>query len=133
MTLLPLQLLVIPKSFFLRLFDIDETLAERALKVPAVHCRPLLQGFPQQLLASLHVGQGELARFNQMRHHRLGAAAEKSQQVVDQPGLRGIARDGRFKDMRVADFLYTPQCQLALKPVNSRLNGGIGRTAALGK
>src|SRR5260370_40020469 len=47
----------------------------------------LSREFSQILPRFLHVVQGELAGFNQVRHHRLGPSAEQRQQLVNQPAL----------------------------------------------
>ena len=77
--------------------------------------------------------EGEFPGFDQMRHHGLGASAEKSQQVVNQAALRGLFGDGGFEDVRVADFLHAAQRQFAFQPINGGLDGGIGGPAMLGK
>src|SRR5687768_6495610 len=68
-----------------------------------------------------------------MGDDRLGAAAEKAQEIVDQPPLRGVARDGGFEDVRVADLLQPADRLLSFEPVDHRLHRGVGGTVFLGK
>jgi hypothetical protein len=44
-----------------------------------------------------------------VRHHRLAAAAEEAQELVDQPAVGGGARDGCIEHVSVADLLDAPR------------------------
>src|ERR1019366_3082814 len=77
----------------------------------------------------LHILEGELARFNQMRHDRLRAAAEEREEVVDELPLRGIARDGGLENVEVSDFFYAANGLLAFQTIDSGLDGGVCRPA----
>jgi N-acetylated-alpha-linked acidic dipeptidase len=82
---------------------------------------------PQRLLRLFHVIHRQPAGFNQMRHHRLRPSTEQSQQFVDQPGLRGIARHHGFENVRVADLLHAPHRVLRFQPINRGLDRGVRR------
>src|SRR5262245_22015934 len=53
---------------------------------------PLGGEVAQQLLRVLDVLVGELSRLDEVRHHRLRFSAEEPEQIVDEPPLRGFAR-----------------------------------------
>src|SRR5256885_1528973 len=65
----------------------------------------LSRKLPESPFRFLDILKRQSARFNEVRHYRLGVPAEKSQQVVDQSPLRGIPRDRRFENVEVTDLL----------------------------
>ena len=68
-----------------------------------------------------------------MRHYGLRAPAEQRQQVVDQPPLRGVARDGRFENVKIADFFDAAQSLLPFQAINGGLDGCVGGSFLLGE
>src|SRR5436309_4504350 len=85
----------------------------------------------KSLLGFLDVFQGEIARFDQTRHDRFRTAAEQTQQFVDQPVLRGVTRNRRLENVRVADPLCAPEGALAFHTVDRCLYGRVRRPVLL--
>src|SRR6188474_3093857 len=84
----------------------------------------------QRLARFFDVRERKLARLDEMRHQRLGAAAEQAEQLVDDLAMRGHLGDHRFEDVRVADLLRALQRVLRLEAIDDRLHGRV-RGAAL--
>lgn len=78
----------------------------------------------------LHLGESQPARFDQMRHDRLRAAAEQAQQFVDQPAFGNVSRDDSFKNVSVADLPDAAEHFLALHAIDRGLYGGVRRLDA---
>src|SRR5438093_11303683 len=85
----------------------------------------------KSLLGFLDVFQGEIARFDQTRHDRFRTAAEQTQQFVDEPVLRGVTRNRRLENVRVADPLCAPEGALAFHTVDRCLYGRVRRPVLL--
>src|SRR2546427_7813234 len=66
-----------------------------------------------------------------MRDDGLNATAEEAEEIVDQSALRRAAGDGRFEDVRVADFLHALDRLLRFEAVDHRLHRRIGRALLL--
>src|SRR5580693_2413477 len=85
----------------------------------------LLCQFPQSVLSLFDIFERELAGFHQVGHNRLRAAPKKSQQLVDESTLGGIARHHRLENMCVADFSDAADRFLAFQPVYGSLHRSI--------
>src|SRR5262249_21105554 len=86
--------------------------------------------FPQLAECSLrllYVVECEFARFDQVRHHRLRASAEESEQVVDETALRGIPRDHGFEYVGITDLFYAAHRLFRLQAIDGGLYGRISR------
>src|SRR5882724_4044520 len=68
-----------------------------------------------------------------MSHDRLGPTTEYRQEFVDQPPLCLFARDGGFKDVRVADPFNAAKSLFSLQPIYDGLHGRIGRPGCFRK
>src|SRR5581483_2009274 len=83
---------------------------------------PLLDG----LLQFADILDGQLPVLGKLRHHRLGAAAKETQDLVEQAVPRHVPRDNRLENIRVTDLADTADGVLPLKPVHRGLDSGIG-------
>src|SRR5205823_8164969 len=66
------------------------------------------------LLQLANVIKSELARFGQLRHHRLGSPSKETQNFFEQPVPRRVPRQDRFKNMCVADLSHAAHDFLSL-------------------
>src|SRR5215831_11864456 len=87
----------------------------------------------QRLLSFFDVGEGELARFDQVGHNWLRAATKEGQQIVNELALSMVARDGGLEDMEVPHFLDPSHCVLPFEAIYRCLDGGVRRALALRK
>src|SRR5262245_20382037 len=87
----------------------------------------------ESLFGFFDVVESELPGFHQSRHHRFRPSAEKADQFIDEPVLSLLAGNSSFKDIRVADPLYTAQGFLAFHAVNGCLNRRVSRPVLLRK
>src|SRR5579864_7522561 len=71
----------------------------------------------QDFLGFLHIGEGEFAGFDEARHQGLSASTEQCQQIVNQPALRGVARDARLEDVKVPDLADTAHRVFSFQPI----------------
>src|SRR5207237_8502372 len=60
-----------------------------------------------------------------MRDDGLNAAAEEAEEIVDQSALRRALGDGRFEDVRVADFLHALDSSTSSKSASGSRAGGL--------
>src|SRR5450432_3731044 len=96
--------------------------------------RPLpLRKFSQRFFGGSDVVHRELPGLDQVRHHGLRSSAEQSEQFIDQSGLRRVARNHGFENMRVADLFHTAYRFLSFEPIDRGLDGGVCRPVTLRK
>src|SRR5688572_15264052 len=81
-----------------------------------------------RLLQLTNVVARQFPGFCELRHHRLRSPAEQAQNLVEQPVTRHVTRDERFEDMGVADLPDATHGTFRFKPIDRRLNRGIGRS-----
>jgi hypothetical protein len=64
----------------------------------------LLLDLFDRLFELANVFARELSGFGKLRHHRLGAPAEKAEDFVEKTVARNVTRDGRFENVCIADL-----------------------------
>ena len=74
------------------------------------------------------VVQRELPGFYELGHQRAWGTAENVKQLVNQPAVRCLTSDYRFKDVRVADFFDAAHRAFFFQTVDDCLHRRVGRT-----
>src|SRR5688572_665997 len=82
---------------------------------------------PDRFFQLPHVVACQFPGFRELRHHRLRPSAEQAQDVVEQPVTRDVAGNERLEDVGVADLPHAAHGTFGFKPVDRRLNRGVGR------
>src|SRR5213075_2429362 len=76
----------------------------------------------RRLAEGLQVFQRQLPAVQQLRHYTLRRSAEQAEDVVEDPPVRGLLRDRRLKQERVADLTRPFDRALLLQAVHDRLH-----------